>query len=388
MRPIKSILIILFVCDGCLDPFAPPASTNTLNALVVDGYIDSGGFASVTLSRTIPLDTDRDTPSERDATVTIESSKGQVFELEEGDSATYTASNLIVDLNSKYSLHIKTSGGDEYRSDEVTIEPTPPIDSIYFTISPARENIEINVDTHDNASTGTGYYLWDCIETYEYHAATFSGYKLINHEAVPRALDEQVSICWRTEPTPIIIASTHQLSSDLVKSQHITLLPKQSQKIQYRYSILVRQRVISSEEYDYRSQVQKSTEVQGSLFATIPGSVVSNVHSINNADEYVLGYFRGQDVREQRFFMNAEELPDDFLGWADTGPCEQDATCNIEQPVVGPSNCLLLSSLGAETIITSAVFDIFHNPLFYFYTTADCGDCRSKGGVTTKPDFW
>ena len=37
---------------------------------------------------------------------------------------------MNLDINSKYKLHIRTSDGKEYISDEITVVETPPIDSI------------------------------------------------------------------------------------------------------------------------------------------------------------------------------------------------------------------------------------------------------------------
>ncbi|MEJ0031026.1 MAG: hypothetical protein WDO15_11895 [Bacteroidota bacterium] len=60
----RKLIILLFLCVGCLDPYAPPASSGNLNALVVDGYIDADGSARVKLSRSTSLDDKGTSPKE------------------------------------------------------------------------------------------------------------------------------------------------------------------------------------------------------------------------------------------------------------------------------------------------------------------------------------
>ena len=389
MRAFRSF-ITLFLCTACIESYTPPLNSEAINALVVDGYISSNGSASVTLSHTISVRSNADTPGEPGATVTIQSSDGKTFTLTEGDSATYTASNLSVDKNSTYTLHIKTSKGKEYISDEMVIHPTPPIDSIFFEVSNTGEELDIRVNSGSNTTVSNGYYVWDGIETYEYHATNHSDYKFVNGVPIPREPSEQVYVCWRTTQTNAVIASTKNFTSDVISSQRVTSIEKFSPKISTRYSILVRQRVVSEEEYSFLSQIQKTTEQQGSLFSVIPGAVVSNIRSLNDDDEYVLGYFRAQDVQEKRFFIDFKDLPRPFQIPGPAQNCYSEATCRTDQPppLNGPNGCLELYVLGGDVSILFPIVNGRGDAVAWFYTTSDCGDCRTKGGVTTRPDFW
>src|ERR1044072_92007 len=98
----KRVIVVVLMCVGCLDPYSPPASSGNLNALVVDGFIDANGSASVKLTRSIPLDAYTDIPKEPGATVTIESSGGEMFSLHEDDIGSYSANGLAVDKTSTY----------------------------------------------------------------------------------------------------------------------------------------------------------------------------------------------------------------------------------------------------------------------------------------------
>lgn len=387
MRGIRSF-IFLALCVSCLEPYLPPETSDALNALVVDGSISTDGNARVRLSRSIPLASNSYTPSERSATVTISSSRGEIYSLTEGDSAVYTATGLAVSIDETFVLSIRTANGNEYRSDEVQIYTSPPIDKVHFGISATGEDIEVLVDAHDSGADATGYYLWDCTETYEYRAPVYSGFRFVNKVAIERKPGEQVYKCWRDEVKPSVMLSTKFLTENVINAKRISTINRLSPKLSVRYSALISQRSISEEEYNYRTELQKSTEQQGSLFAVIPGSVVGNIHSLTSPGEFVLGYFRGQHIQQQRFFIERVELPKYFQVPQSMGACSPELTCRFDQPKMGPSLCVDATTLGDEAIITNVLTDGRGVPVGYYFTTSDCGDCRVKGGTTTPPAFW
>ncbi|MEJ0031023.1 MAG: DUF4249 domain-containing protein [Bacteroidota bacterium] len=235
--------------------------------MVVDGHIDADGTASVILSRSIPLDGKRDPPGETGADVTIESSGGEIFSLHEKAVGSYSASGLVVDRTSTYTLHIVTSD-NEYRSTPMQIYPTPPIDSIYWTVSGA-DRLEIRTDSHNTDPNSTGYYLLNAIETYQYHAPVYAHWHMVNHVVTPRDVD--VYTCYLDERTPNVITSTKGLREDRLTGIRVSVIERSSPKISVRYSILVRQMAVSQEEYTYQRLLVASTEQQASLFAQVPG---------------------------------------------------------------------------------------------------------------------
>jgi hypothetical protein len=386
MRRAITIAFIL-ICAGCLDPYAPPASSGNLNALVVDGFIDANGTASVTLSRSIPLDGKDAPPFEFEAVVTIESSNGDTFSLQEDKDGVYSASALVVDKTATYTLHIVTIDENEYQSDPMKIYSTPAIDSVYWTINGA-ERLEIRADSHNDDPENTGYYLLNAIETYEYHAAVFCHFKLINHVAYERLPEEEVFVCYRDERTPNVLASTKGLRNNRVTGVKVSVIDRKSPKISVpRYSILVRQIAIGEEEYTYQRLLIASTEQQGSLFAQIPGRIPSNMHSIKDPNEYVLGYFRAQEVKELRYFIDTytHPIPGDFYQKVYELGCQPEATCFYSDPSAPTSGgCVPPEAVSDAAGIVSATPG---QPGFVFVPPG-CGDCRSKGGTTTKPSYW
>jgi hypothetical protein len=385
----RKCITIIFLCAGCLEPYSPPATVDNLNALVVDGFIDANGSASVRLSRTLPIKGEGLPPKETGAIVTIGSSAGQTFSLHEDSLGLYTSNSLPVDFHSTYVLHVVTADNSEYVSDEMKIYPTSPIDSVYWTISGA-EQLEIKVDSHDTNPDAPGYYLTNGIETYEYHAPLYSPYKLIGMVAVQRTPEEEIFACWRSVLTPNSLSTTKGLSQKVTSGVKVSLIDRGSVKLSVRYSILVRQRAISEEEYTYQKQLKASTEQQGSLYAQIPGTVLSNIHSVTNPGEYVLGYFHGQDIKEYRYFVgpNDHPLPQGFRLPQPDARCQPEATCRTDQPLAGPSDCVPVSALGSSAIITDVLVNSDMIVVAVFYVRSDCGDCKVKGGTTNKPPFW
>ena len=383
-RHLRFVLIVL-LCVGCLEPYAPPISAGSDNSLVVDGHLDSNGSATVKLTRAIPLSSFAVPPLEEEAIVTITSSSGEIFNLVETQPGNYSVDKLTVNKQATYSLHIRTSDGNEYVSDEVQIHPTPSIDKVYYSVSATGDGLEIKADSRDTNPNTTGYYLWESIETYQYHSTYFSRYKRVDGQPILRRPFEYVDTCWREERVPIITTSTNKLSENFISGKVLTTINLQSPKISMRYSMLVRQRAISGQEYTYRTQLAK-TEKQGTLFAEIPGSVVSNLHSTTNANEFVLGYFRGQEIKEKRIFIDRLELPLELQVTAPDEICDLEGTCPTRVPSTGPNQCIDVELLSENKIIISS-YEV-QNAIVYLFTPIECGDCRQRGGVTRKPDFW
>lgn len=386
MRRLKYIAVCLFVA-GCVEPYSPALDPVSLNALVVDGSIDAQGNSTITLSRAVPLTSHANNPKESGADVSITSSTGETFSLSEISTGVYTAGDLPVNKQSSYVLHIRTAEGAEYESDEVQIHPTPSVGKIYFTVSQTGDDIELRTDSEDLTADATGYYAWECIETYEYRAQYFSRFKRVG-DGFPelRHPGEFVDTCWLEQPIPITLESTKRLTQNTISRHKLTTINKFSPKISRRYSILVRQRAISEQEYNYRQRLEKSIDGQGSIFAEIPGAVVSNVHSTADPGEIVLGYFRGQEVKEQRFFLARGAIPEELQVELIPEKCDLESTCPVDAPPNGPNTCIDIALLSESKIIITS-FE-FQNNVVYVFSTNECGDCRAKGGKNVPPPYW
>lgn len=384
-RHITAICTFIFIASACLEPYQPPAILGDVDVLVVDGFLNStDGSATVRLSHANALSSQNKIKPESNATVSIHTEGGTFLTLTEQDSGMYTAAGLNIDPAAKYQLSVRTIDQNEYFSDYVEIKQSPAIDSI--TWEAKEDGLNILVNAHD-AMGSTQYYRWDYVETWEYHAPVLSQFKLVNKQPVYRDPAELIYTCWRTVPsTKISIASTVRLAEDVIYNYPIVFLQMGSSKISVKYSILVKQRAISKNEFAFLEQLQKTTESLGGLFDPQPSQVTGNIHNITNPSDPVLGYFSAGSVNEERFFLNFYDLPDHLNKFPRPG-CQVDTVCLVRS-MPPPYQCsLAVADLSGTELIGHALYS---GPFLngYTLTNAVCADCRAQGGTLTKPAFW
>lgn len=363
---------------ACVEPYAPHEIKSAESYLVVDGFLNgSTKSAEIKLTHAIALSQDIPIPAEEKATVTVESANGTVFPLTETDKGIYTASNLNFDETAAYRLRIKTAGGSSYSSDYVTLRKSPSFDSVVWRTKTVgnTQGIQFYANGHDPLNQTT-FYRYRFTETWEFRATYVSDWRKSGDTPILRdPITEQVYTCWRTQGSiQVLTVSTRNLSEDVVSMYPINFIPKGSRMLSRTYSILVQQRAISQEEYEYWDLIRKTTESLGGLFDPLPSQVVGNVHNDDDASEEVLGYFTGGYVQEKRIFVSFLELPGD-LQTVDPYdfPCET-RTIPYSQPELSGGD-VLLSTIGIP-------------PTAWLVGTPNCSDCTTLGGKNVKPDFW
>jgi hypothetical protein len=363
-----------FFLSSCLEPYNPPATSNRIKILVVDGFVNSSeGISTVRLSNANELSNPKKPAPEINAAVTISTDTGTTYQLTEQDSGLYTVSGLTLDNKQKYRVNISTSNGGEYASDYIELKQSPSMD---VTWEPTNEGVNILLNTID--PTGKlQYYRWDYAETWQYRAAYDSYYKLVNAEVVELAEEEKVFNCWSaSRSTNILIGSSVLLSEDIISNLPIMFLPKGSKKLEVKYSILVKQTALSKEEYDFWQQLKKNTESLGSLFDPQPSQVLGNIHNISNPSAPVLGYFSGGVVQEKRIFIDFYDLPNHLRIFDTRSNCSYDTI--LARDVAG--------LFEYERLIN--IVPLRGPEIAYSKTLTECADCREQGGVNVKPKFW
>lgn len=380
MKLLYTSLLLLFIniilFTGCVEPYPPPVSDEEAGFLVVDAFLNSTTSSiEVTLSRAIPLSSTEQPLKEIFADVVLEDSDGNEFPLTEQVLGTYVRTGLTVDLSKTYRLHIRTSLNERYESDFIEIKESPIIDDV--TWKAADNGVKILVDTHDD-NNNTTYYQWSFEETYEQHAAFYSAYKYENGGAVFRPSTENIYACWKMEPSQnILIGTSQRLSQDIINDFPVTLVAKGSEKLYVRYSILVKQRALTKEAYEYFDMLKRTTEDLGGLFDPQPGQVTGNFRNSTDPKETVLGYFTGGSENEKRIFIKYSELPDHLQFTPGVGFCVQDSLALEDLPNFQAGAYLLVTGIYEGTLLVG-----------YTFTETSCADCRRKGGITLKPSFW
>lgn len=367
------VLLYASLCPNflvsCVDPYRPPEIAAPNSYLVVNGYFNSepGAATTISLSRTQNLTDPKAPTAETKAQVTIESQSKAVYTLKEGTAGAYTLAGVTPLPRETYRLHIKTAKGQEYFSDYVPLVPTPPIDSVSWR---AEDNgVQINVSTHDPQNQ-TRYYRWDFQSTWEYTTLYNSVLELKGNQIVDRV--QPVFRCWGSDNSAsIITTSTARLSQDVVSQFPLLRIPASSIKLGVKYSILVRQIGLTQSGFDYYDQLARITQNIGSIFDPQPTQITGNIRSATNASDLVLGFFRVGTVQSKRIFISRAQLPTDWRTYTGLGACQMDTLSKKDVLDIKPTIISFDDLLGK-----------------YFTTSVECADCRARGGVITKPDFW
>jgi hypothetical protein len=373
---------------GCKKPYNPPVVAAPASYLVVEGIINAGSDSTVIkINRTVNISSGVTKSPEKNALVSIQSSADNTYQLTEISNGIYATAGLNLDVTKTYRLSIKTSGNQQYFSDYVPVKNTPPIDSIGFTVQ--ADGIQLYVNTHD-PNNSTRYYLWNYVETWQFHAKFFSSYITNGTDIVLRTPNQMIYTCFASDlSSSIILGSSAKLSQDVIYQSPLGFVPSTSEKLETKYSILVREYALTSEEYTFWTNLKKNTEQLGSIFDAEPSNINGNIHNVSNPSEPVIGYVGASTVQSKRVFISNTQLPPT---WATIYPydCQLDSDYFDKPKTIHPENQVLeyLIPLGSGNI-PIAGFTAVNSPILLGYTAAgsECVDCTLRG-TNKQPSFW
>ena len=366
--------LLALLLPACTDPYSPTILTAPRNFLVVDGFINSQGSTTIRLSRTFAISAMAKAPVEGKASLTIQDNTGMAYPLQEKTPGTYVSAALALSPARQYRLHIRTLAGLEYASDYAPVKNTPPIDNVTWRIG--SDGMTFYVSAHDDTQA-TRYYRWEYDETWE-TSSPFAPYlEYANHQIQPRTVPLP-SVCWVNVHSSVIqLAKTTALTKDVVSEFALRVLPRNTERLSRRYSLLVQQHALTKEEYEYWELLRKNTESIGTLFDPLPVQVTGNVHCLSNATETTLGFVGVHSLPEKRLFISRADLP---ISWP---------------LVTGYEKCV-----PPDTVLARYVENVFGlgtvlplDPVTsksgrgYTAASAECVDCRTRGSAT-KPTYW
>src|SRR5882724_6118443 len=286
LRKYYIFFLMTVLMISCKHPYEPKVFKTSDHLLVVSGFINVGQNAVTTINLTRSqniTDTTLAVP-ELYAQVAVQSDNGENFSLAGQGDGNYISSALNLDHSQSYKLKINSNDGNEYLSDPIPVKITPAIDSITWqqlNDVTKEKDVTVYVNTHD-PNNDTRYYRWDFTETWQY-SSFLSGIWGLKDNIVIYKNDSstQTDSCWRTaESKNIDITTTLALSDDVVSQFPLIVIPKNDERISVRYSILVRQYALTPEAYQYRANLQKNTELNGTIFDPQPLQLNSNIHCI------------------------------------------------------------------------------------------------------------
>lgn len=384
MKKLAVIVFVLTAYFACKKPFTPDlGASNNSRYLVIEGVIDGADSTFIKLSRTKKVDTLRTIIAETGAIMTIESDANTTIPLVEIKTGTYAAPPFQLDAAHKYRLRIKTTDAKEYVSDFVQVKNSPPIDSVGFNAQSSGATIYVN--SHD-PSNSTRYYRWDYSEAWRFHAQYISAWLA---EYVPRSVDKQIYYCFTGDTSSnVIIGSTTKLASDIVYQSAITSIPANSEKIELKYSILVKQYALTPDAYAFWQNLQSNTEKLGSIFSVLPSQSPTNFHCVTNPSETIVGYLSVGNVASKRVFFTADQFPSSYQPLYPTG-CHLDTT--FEDPKT-PADVIMTNIYNQSYQLYTLVSglppsDAMGSPTKYTYSINLCADCTVRGKLPPPP-FW
>lgn len=375
MKSLCNFFVVLILLTGCLTPYPAPNIGGAVGLLVVDGFVDVGQHsATVKLSRSTPLSSKEASIVETGAYVKIETDSIDI-ELTEISPGIYFTANGSFEADKSFKLFITTSDNVNYSSSAVTGLSSPKIDSITWTPDPT--GITIYGNTSDSL-TSSRFYIWTFEETWEYTSYLESDLIILNGQVLPRTPNQQVHYCWKTqESTKVLVSTSSKLNKNVISGFELKKIPKGSQQISNRYSMLAKLRSLSEEEYNYWHQVENSNQNLGTIFDPLPSQVIGNVINLTNPKQPVIGYFSAGEINQERIFIGLNQLPI-YLFSAPSNDC------NVNDELLIPYPEVLNYTAGLVIVGQTPP----GGTVGYYLISQSCGDCTYYGGVTTPPSFW
>ncbi len=371
--------------SSCIERFEPTGES-TSNVLVVEGHIsDLAEPQTIRLSRTRPLNDTKNIP-ETGAAVEVSDSRGVRYAFLETAPGQYQSDPAVFagQLGEKYVLHIRTAGGTTYKSSQVTLKKTPPIDDVYFEevtrLNDAGETvwgISILLDAHD-PENATSFYRWDWVENFEIKMPRPSKFVFqVDKDTVgggyPVPRLQSVEFCYNADTsTNIMIESAKSKSQSKISRYELNFVSTNGFELQSFYGIIVRQYALDEGGYNYWSELKKTSEALGTLFDPQPYELRGNIYNETDPAEPVFGYFDASTIAVNSLVLIRDQLINSVF------PYE---ICFGEIDSVQYDRVPEYLSMG-YLIDTLGTFGMN----FLYMAPARCSDCRLYGSLE-RPKF-
>ena len=370
------ILGILLLFFGCREPFSPDLKELNENILVVEGFIEvGGGTTSIKLSMASPLYTDFPDFPVPGANITIFGENGGSWELNTDNFGDYVTDAFLPE-DEVYTLTIDLSNGQRYVSDKIKSIISPEFD-ITFTKQDGNVQVYSNTTGNDEAA----FFLWQYEETWIYRTphTSFFNYDKVTKEMVGIPMDQLTNRCYNFDQSRrVILEASSRFENNRIFQKELLTIDSLSEKLGIRYRIKARQYAIDREAYIFWEGIRRNSDDIGDIFSPLPSAVASNIHSTEDPDAPVIGYISAGKSNERILYINTNEVAPWRSSISEYFGCFIDLVVPQDYAeIFGLLNFIPLYE-DCENFPCSG----------YFASTEGCTDCRFRGGVLQKPEYW
>lgn len=393
------LVLLTFIC--CVETFEYKTITYE-SVLVVEASITSENKKQrIKLSSTIKIENSEIIP-ESNAVIEIVDDLNNVFSFTEDSPGNYISD---ISFNAKkdvsYQLKIRTQDNKIYISKNQKITGDSPLQKLTVKAKTnieqdiISEGIEIYAESYDSERK-SNYYRYEYEETFKIIAPLWVPQELEIVSNVPpykvKVVNkkEEKRTCYKTNISDEIIQTeTFSLTEDRVLFP-VKYIQKSDFTIKHRYSILVKQFIQTREAYSFYKTLGRLSSSE-SLFSQFqPGTLVGNIHSVENPDENVLGFFEVVSVSSKRIFLNYTDFFDKTTRPKHLEKCFYEAfrlSEGMDEPVsplieaINKNEFVYFEKFTPDTTIP------YSGVGPYILTTKSCGDCTAIGS-NIKPVFW
>ena len=392
--------VILVLCFSRVEPYEIETDTFE-DFLVVEALLtDAVTFQEIKLSRTFPLE-DGTLNTERNASVSIIDDMGLEYKFNEIVPGKYVSEvEFGATSDRKYSLSIITSSGRKYSSIQEELVQGDVIDFNLYSQSAVNsegeEGVAIYYENTEPGSEDSKYFRFEYVETFKIVPPYWStDYFVINpNGSVSTDIkeNEDGKVCFGSEESnEIILRNASEYALNNIEPFVIKFNEQINRKIQNRYSLLVKQYLISREAYTFYETLKSFSESGSVLSETQPGTVIGNLYAVDNPDETVIGYFEVAKTLEKRVFFSYS----DFYEETQLFLRPYYYTCGVMLPFRNANPNVSQDLSLAQMVEAGQVIFYAENYLGfgldpyqpYYVVAPECGDCSVFSDITV-PDFW
>ena len=390
---IALLLLFVFTIQGCTEQYV--IQTNTFDdALVIEATITNEfKKQQIKISRTYRFEENGPIP-ETGAEVYITDETGNRIDFEESNGQYFSASEFEAQPEKSYRLSIVTKDGRTYSSTTEKLPSVNEIQDITTTVKTVqgKRGVSLNVQSYNPEAT-SGYYRYEYEETYKIVAPYTSAFRATvvpgavgsTHDDIAVILRDgrEITTCYSNAlSSDIIQTSTAELSEDRVDFP-VRFIGDRDPIIANRYSILVRQYVQNLASYTFYKTLKDLSGSGSILSQNQPGFFYGNMHSNDNPNEKVIGFFDVSSVSSKRVFFNYTDL---FPG-EPFPPYFVDCLARIYKFCFVPTDPECRGAALLSSIASNQIQYLGDDDLYYTMALTPCVDCTNISS-NIKPSFW